>query len=135
MTFRSAFDAKSDSDEFSGYTSYLNKKKKKRTRKGTLLHYHYTKPVTIAIFCIVFKIKRDFGQKSRFISYPVLHDNPLGKNGCVCFLAISFTIKPDPWPVRRCKQILQKLFCLLEACVRYRRTDGQRNRRKCDLNS
>jgi len=37
VTFRSAFDAKSDSDEFSGYTSYLNKKKKKRTRKGTLL--------------------------------------------------------------------------------------------------
>ena len=34
MTFGSAFDAKSDSDEFSGYMSYLYAKKKKRLKKG-----------------------------------------------------------------------------------------------------
>jgi len=40
--------------------------------------------VTMAVHCIVSEIKQNIGRKSRFVSCPLIHNNPWGE----CFRAV-----------------------------------------------
>jgi len=73
-------------------------------------------------------IKRNFGLKSRFLSYQFLHVG----NGCQYLRAVFST---DLWIIRWCRQILQEVLCLLTAHARDRQTDLRTDARESDLNS
>ena len=68
---------------------------------------HFSSIITVAISCIVSKIKQDTSRKCWLFYIPLLHNKRLGK--MEYFSTGPLITNPDLWPTRCCKQISEIL--------------------------
>jgi len=96
----------------------------------TSLYLSFIVTLVLSKFCIVFKIMRYIGRKSRYFIL-VFHITPPHITVANIFVLFFNNWVRSPWPIRWCRQILQYVICLLTAQARHRRT----HRWKSELSS